>query len=440
MKIYNGDVHMKKHLVMFLLVFALFTTGVAQAVDLQAAQKIEDVVAKCVAEVRSLLLPFGAEAGFPDVSPEGLTDASYQQLYRAAASRAQKGSQIMADFISANKLPYRVEFSARYFMKRLEIASHEYDGMTGNEKVFEHLCREFAAACDRGFQELRLWSVPEMLAFDNIWFKNIQASFIPVKAKMQLAVVPAGIDPSQAKKFWKEAATALVEAGNEAGIASTKVGAGGLIGMPAWRLRLAIKYFKAAAKAAVIDMWHVNENNPKIWVTACKKLRREIEIINGEISNFLALHGGNPEEVKPVLYMMSAATAINMADAGEEIEIKASASDKGMTVETGINSLTIYGIADGPEPAYDIMGMPVGDYARSVRFTLDIDKAPTTDAFGNTNYTKKNRRIFTVMTSKGATAEQVAVALAKKVNDARDFRAKASAESPEQARIDFSHR
>lgn len=421
---------------------ALLFSAAVQANELsdvlKKAQVVENAVAKCAAEIRALLLPFGAKAGFPNVRPQGLENASYQQLYRAAARKAAEGSQVMADFINSNKLPTGVEFSARYFMKRLEIASHEYADQSGNEKVFEFLCKDFASACDKGFEELRFWAVPEMLTFDNIWHKNIQDGFVPVKEKLQLVRMPSSISPDQAREVWKQAAKALSEVGNAAGIASTKVGVGGLIGMPAWRLRLAIKYFKAACKAATVQMWNSRSSDSNVWLKACKKLRKDIEIITAEINNFLAIHGGNPAEIKLVMYMgHAAARATNSA---KEIEIKASASDKGFELETGLNSLRITGIADGPEPAYDIMGMQVGDYARSVRFTLDIDKAPTTNAFGKTDYTKKNRRIFTVMTSKGATAEQVAKALAKKVNDARDFRAQVEVESSEDATLTFSHR
>ncbi len=429
---------MKIRCIWVMVLCALFIGGIAQAVDLKAAQKVEDAVAKCAAEIRALLLPFGAKAGFPEVRPKGLENASFQELYKAAARRSADGSRVMADFVNSNKLPTGVEFSARYFMKRLEIAAHEYADQSGNEKIFEFLCKDFATACDKGFEELRFWAVPEMLVFDNIWHKNIQEGFIPVKEKLSLVKMPSAISPNQARETWKNAAQALSEVGNAAGIASTKVGAGGLIGMPAWRLRLAIKYFKATCKAAVVEMWNSRSSDANVWLQACKKLGKEIEIINAEMTNFLAIHGGNQAEIKPVMYMATAATGSR--NSAREIEIKASASDKGFELETGINSLKIKGIADGPEPAYDITGFPVGDYARSVRFTLDIDKAPTTDAFGNTNYSKKNNRIFTFMTSKGATAEHVARALAKKVNDARDFRAQVNVESPEEAQLTFSHR
>jgi len=433
---------MKRQFVWLFVVLALLLSANVQANELsdvlKKAQVVENAVAKCAAEIRALLLPFGAKAGFPNVRPQGLENASFQELYRAAANKAAEGSRIMANFVNSNKLPTGVEFSARYFMKRLEIASHQFADQSGNEKVFEFLCKDFASACDKGFEELRFWAVPEMLPLDKIWNKHIQDGFVPVKEKLQLIKMPVTISPDRARAVWKKAAQGLSEVGNAAGIASTKVGAGGLIGIPAWRLRLAIKYFKAACKAATVEMWNSRSSDPQVWLKACKKLRKDIEVINAEINNFLAIHGGNPAEIKPVMYMGHAAA--RSVNAAKEIEIKASASDKGFELETGLNSLKITGIADGPEKAYDIMGLPAGDYARSVRFTLDIDKAPTTNAFGRTDYTMKNRRIFTVMTSKGATAEQVARALAKKVNDARDFRAQVEVESDEEALLKFSHR
>jgi len=105
------------------------------------------------------------------------------------------------------------------------------------------------------------------------------------------------------------------------------------------------------------------------------------------------------------------------------IELEARASDPGVRLTTSSDTITITGRAAGPKPMKDIFGLPHGDLARSVSFTLDIEKAPTNDLWGNTDYTEKNSRIFQVMTSKGATAAQIANALAAKVNRGDDFKA-----------------
>jgi hypothetical protein len=126
--------------------------------------------------------------------------------------------------------------------------------------------------------------------------------------------------------------------------------------------------------------------------------------------------------------------------ASAPIAIDARASDPGMQVRAGTDRLVISGTASGPQPMRDIFGLPHGDLARSDSFTLDIDKAPTRDVWGNTDYSEKNSRIFTVMTSKGATALQVAEALAKKVNRGDDFRATVTPQQDGSAELTFARR
>jgi len=126
---------------------------------------------------------------------------------------------------------------------------------------------------------------------------------------------------------------------------------------------------------------------------------------------------------------------------GQPIDIKASASDAGIKIKAGADSVTIRGTAKGAEEGRDIFGQSLGyTYARGVSFSLDVDHAPTTDIFGNTNYTEKNSRLFNVMTSAGASAEQVANALAKKVNKEDDFKATVTVNADGSARIDFERR
>lgn len=265
----------------------------AQNVDLKQANFFEDVISETVTEVKELLLPFGAKAGFPDKRPKGLESATYEELYHAAAIRSKIGSELFRKLIEKNDFPWRIEYSARYFMKRLQIASYLYPEMRGNEKVFKHLCHDFAKACDRGFDELRKWGIRKTLASDIMWFKNIQSGFEPVKKAMSQATIPDYVAPAEARDTWRKAATALIEAGNAAGMASTRVGSGGLAAFPAWRLRLGMKYFKAAARDATVNMWHSRETCGQVWLNACERLRKDIDRINAEISNFLELHGGD---------------------------------------------------------------------------------------------------------------------------------------------------
>lgn len=107
------------------------------------------------------------------------------------------------------------------------------------------------------------------------------------------------------------------------------------------------------------------------------------------------------------------------------IAIDASASDPGIKVTTGVDSITIAGKTKGAEPAKDAFGTTSSwiEIARGMGFSLDINDAPTTDAFGKTDYTKKNARLFNLTTSPGWSANECAERLADKVNDKADFKA-----------------
>lgn len=121
------------------------------------------------------------------------------------------------------------------------------------------------------------------------------------------------------------------------------------------------------------------------------------------------------------------------------IAIKPRNSDPGLKVTSGKDSITIRGRTLGFKHVESFMG----DYelARGMSFTLDIDKAKTTDSLGRTNYTEKNARLFTLDTAKGWSAEESARRLADKVNDGRaPFRAKVSVAGDGAATITFTRR
>ncbi len=283
---------MNKRIVMiFIAVVLLVLTGsMANAQPADPWNTLyEKPISDAAAKIRELLLPFSAKAGFPDTRPAGLERASYEELYKAAATASKKGSDIFAGLVKFFGSNIRWYLSPKYFQKRLEIGAQLYPEHKGNEKIFEFLCRDFAAAADRGFEELRYWALAEGMVLDLVWFKAIQEGFVPVKEKMALAFVPENIAPADAKTIWKQAAAALIEAGNQAGIASTKVGSMGFAAFPAWRLKYGIKYFKAAAKAAVAENWHSRNSSPEFWVKACKQLKEDISTINAEIDQFLAV-------------------------------------------------------------------------------------------------------------------------------------------------------
>jgi hypothetical protein len=124
------------------------------------------------------------------------------------------------------------------------------------------------------------------------------------------------------------------------------------------------------------------------------------------------------------------------------IAIEASASDPGLKVTTGADSITIAGKTRGAEPAKDIFGTPSSymSYARGMGFSLDFDDAPTKDAFGNTDYTKKNARLFSLTTSPGWSAAECAERLADKVNDKADFKAEVINNANGSSTIKFTRR
>jgi hypothetical protein len=126
--------------------------------------------------------------------------------------------------------------------------------------------------------------------------------------------------------------------------------------------------------------------------------------------------------------------------AGTPIEIKPRNSDPGARMTAGKDSVTISGTTKGAQVVRDSSGWVKYEVARGMSFTLDIDKAPTEDIFGRTNYTEKNSRLFTLDTSVGWSAAECARRLADKVNKGDDFRAKVTVEDDGSATIHFSRR
>lgn len=124
---------------------------------------------------------------------------------------------------------------------------------------------------------------------------------------------------------------------------------------------------------------------------------------------------------------------------GAPIAIKHTASDPGLKVTSGSNSVTIKGTTSGAREVNSDFG---GSYSvsRGMSFSLDIDKAPTTDVFGRTDYTEKNSRLFTLSTAKGWSAKECADRLAAKVNAGDDFRAKVTVAADGSATLTFTRR
>ena len=123
------------------------------------------------------------------------------------------------------------------------------------------------------------------------------------------------------------------------------------------------------------------------------------------------------------------------------IAIDARASDPGLKISVGHDRITLRGTTRGDHQPKDVFGLPAPyTYARGVSFSLDIDKAPTVDVFGATDYTAKNNRLFTLTTQRGWSALECAERLADKVNAAREYRATVVENADGSATIELARR
>lgn len=124
------------------------------------------------------------------------------------------------------------------------------------------------------------------------------------------------------------------------------------------------------------------------------------------------------------------------------IAIDASSSDPGIQMKSGNDSITFSGTATkGAYRPKDVFGSPASyDIARGMGFSLDIDKAPTTTITGETDFTKKNHRLFSLTTSKGWGPLECAQRLADKVNDKREFKATVVENGDGSATLRFARR
>jgi hypothetical protein len=123
--------------------------------------------------------------------------------------------------------------------------------------------------------------------------------------------------------------------------------------------------------------------------------------------------------------------------AGTPIDIKPGSSDPGISIVGGKDSVTLRGVSEGFKVVKDLSGYTKYEVGRGVSFTLDINKAPTEDIFGKTDFTAKNHRIFGIDTSKGWSAAKCAQLLADKVNAYDDFRASVTTHKDGSATINF---
>lgn len=244
-------------------------------------QEIDKAVAQC----REIIAPFSSEAGFPDILPEELRGKDWATIRRKVAENCFKCSRIMLELIEKCKFPIKLRLGAMYFRKRFVMGTSIYPNKTESDKIHEFQCRSFADECTLGLNEMRYWKTAEPVwTGDIVWVKNANEGLARVKEV--LPVFPAEIEAAQARAFWRQAADKAIKAGNEAGMTASRVG--DVINFPSWRLKYAVKYFKAACKAAVSGNWHSRETDPEYWKQAVIKLKKAIEPLSAEIDELLS--------------------------------------------------------------------------------------------------------------------------------------------------------
>ena len=267
------------------LVFILLASGTLLAeVDVPWSMLQQQQIDKAVTSCREIISPYSAEAGFPDKLPKNLLGKNWETIRRKIAEDCFKCSRIMLELIEKSRLPIKERLGAMYFRKRFVMGTAIYPHTSESDKVHEFQCRSFAADCKNGLNEMKYWQSPEPIwTGDVVWFKNAASGLTAVKE--MLPAFPDELADNNAREFWRHAADLAVKAGNAAGMAATRIGD---FNFPSWRLKFAVKYFKAASKAAVSDSWHARETDPVYWQQACIKLKKAIEPLATEIDELLA--------------------------------------------------------------------------------------------------------------------------------------------------------
>jgi len=247
--------------------------------SLSVQQQLDKAVATC----RQILVPFSASAGFPDKLPVEWKEKSWREIRIKLAQSSSQCSRIIGEFALKPGLPVKTRLGALYFKKRFVLGTHVYPRKTETDRVDEFECRSFAKACDDGIREMLEWAEPERRqSGDTGWVKGVKAGLLRVKA--MLPEIPANFDDNVVRNEWRELAAKVVKAGDQAGMLSTQVGG---FRLPAWRLKYAVKYFKAAAKAAVVNSWHARDTDPLYWQQACLRLKKDVEPLSGEIDELV---------------------------------------------------------------------------------------------------------------------------------------------------------
>lgn len=276
---------MKTFLKLTITLVAFFLIGATSAraeVDIPWQLVHQQAMEKAVERCREIIGPFSAEAGFPEQLPPALIGKSWAEIRVKVAQACFKCSKIFEELLEKQKFPVRIRLGAKYFRKRFILGTHIYPQKTESSRVHEFQCRDFANSCKIGLDEMKYWVTPEPIwTGDIVWAKNAREGLTRVKSMLPAIPEAAAED---ARNIWQNAARAAIYAGNEAGMTASKVGG---FDFPAWRLKFAVKYFKAATKEAVAGSWYSRETDPEYWQQACVKLRQSLEPLAAEIDELL---------------------------------------------------------------------------------------------------------------------------------------------------------
>ncbi|PKL50325.1 MAG: hypothetical protein CVV42_03460 [Candidatus Riflebacteria bacterium HGW-Riflebacteria-2] len=270
--------------VFILLAVLLFTSSSVMAeVDAPGQKLQQKEIDKATAQCREIIRPYSSESGFPEILPEGLRGKDWETIRRKVAEDCFKCSKIMLDLLEKNRLPIKLRLGAKYFRKRFIMGTAIYPHKDESDKIHEFQCRSFASDCEVGLNEMHYWqkAEPESTG-DARWLKTARDGL--VRVKQMLPVFPDEIGGEEAREFWRQAAERATQAGNEAGMTASRIGD---FNSPAWRLKFAIKYCKAATRAAVSDSLHARESDPEYWRLAVIKLQESIEPLGSEIDELL---------------------------------------------------------------------------------------------------------------------------------------------------------
>lgn len=274
---------MLKRMICVWLLALICTVPLTAEVDIPWQLGQQKVIEEAVEQCRQILSPFSAEAGFPDNLPPELIGKTWEEIRVKVAEACFKCSRIFKEMIEKQRFPVRIRLGAKYFQKRFVLGTHIYPHQTASSRVHEFQCRDFAKACEIGLREMKYWAAPEPVwTGDMVWAKNAREGLNRVKSMLPL--VPERIADAEAKSVWQKCARELVFAGNEAGMTASRIGG---FDFPAWRLKFAVKYFKAHAKAAVAGSWYARESAPLYWQQACIKLRAAVEPVKSELDELL---------------------------------------------------------------------------------------------------------------------------------------------------------